>query len=795
MHFYLALFLVALSTLAYEIALTRLLSVVSWYHLSFLAISVAMLGMTVGAIVVFLADRHFRSDRLHATLRGVLYAFAISLPLAVYAICEWTFPSVTSFSGAASTVPAMAIIILAAAIPFLLSGVFISAALTRYPLPINRLYAADLLGAASGCLVILLAMSWLDTPTSIILAAVLPLVAVGLVHESPSPRASLLALVAGVAVSAALVVYGPLLSPQVVKGKQVVEERLDIERWNSHSRVEVHKPRVGNPALWGASQGLVGDMQVHRRGMNIDGEAGTNMYRFLDTQDIEHLQYDVTSIVHVLRDDARVAVVGVGGGKDLQVALWFEQASVTGIELNAIFVDLLQDDLKEYAGLADRPELTLVVDEARSWLSASPEQFDILQMSLIDTCAATGAGAFSLSENGLYTVEAWHTFMDRLSERGIFTVSRWFAEGDLGETGRMVSLAVAVLLERGISEPARHIALVTNGFVATLLVGRAPFIESDLERLQERSAYYGHGVAVLPGRTPAHPLLARVLQARTPAELETVAASSSLNIAPPTDQSPYFFNMLKLGGLAEGRSRGLLNSGVLTGNIAATYTLLSLIAALLALSLPLIFGPVWLAGRVSGAATVRLPLVPGCFFALIGTGFMAVEMGLLQYLSVFLGHPVYGLGILLFAVIASTGVGSLFSDRLPLARRGGMIALVSLTLLSTVLAYLLLSRYLSDWIVLSIPLKALISIAIIAPLGLLMGCYFPTAMNLVRGRHEAAMPWFWALNGFFGVLAAALATFLAIYVGIWVNFLIGLVCYALTLPCLFRLGREESVSA
>ena len=170
--------------------------------------------------------------------------------------------------------------------------------------------------------------------------------------------------------------------------------------------------------------------------MNIDGAAGTSLRRFNQREDIEHLFYDVTSIAYYLRPTGKACIIGVGGGRDIQCALLFGHDQVVGIELNPIFIDLLKTRFRDFAGI-NRPGVRLVVDEARSYLSRSTESFDLLQMSLTDTWAATGTGAYSLSENTVYTVEAWKVFLSRLSESGIFTVSRWHSEKELGETGRV----------------------------------------------------------------------------------------------------------------------------------------------------------------------------------------------------------------------------------------------------------------------------------------------------------------------------------------------------------------------
>jgi spermidine synthase len=201
-----------------------------------------------------------------------------------------------------------------------------------------------------------------------------------------------------------------------------------------------------------------------------------------------------------LRPHGPACVIGVGGGRDIQSALLFGHSSVVGIEINPIFIDLLKNRYRQFANIADRKEVTLVVDEARSYLSRHDEKFSFLQMSLIDTWASTGAGAMTLSENSLYTVEAWKLFIDRLSDDGVFTVSRWYNPTQLGETGRLVSLAVEALLQSGVNRPYDHLALVTQGKCATLILSRKPFSENDNEKLVATCDRLQHSLARLPTR-------------------------------------------------------------------------------------------------------------------------------------------------------------------------------------------------------------------------------------------------------------------------------------------------------
>ena len=361
----------------------------------------------------------------------------------------------------------------------------------------------------------------------------------------------------------------------------------------------------------------------------------------------------------------------------------FGVSEVVGVEINPIFIDLLTRRFSDYTAIGRQPGITFEVDEARSWFARTDRSFDIIQMSLIDTWAATGAGAFTLSENGLYTVEAWRIFLERLTPEGVFTVSRWYAPGEVNETGRMVSLAVATLQDPRGDRPE---AAPVHGLVGQCRDPRdvaLAAVRSSPGGLRKAAATYEFSVLLDPQAPAASPLLESIVSAPDRSALKRATEASYLDLSPPTDARPFFFNQLRLDRLFDQDVFALASRpGVYGGNLSATLTL----AMLILISAHSRRGDDHRsaavhrereANRLIGAGTV--------YFALIGIGFMMAEIALLQRISVFLGHPVYALSVVLFSLILSTGVGSLASERVPLdssARLIGWSALTSLYLFS-----------------------------------------------------------------------------------------------------------------
>ena len=787
---YLGTALIAFSMLALQVALTRLLSVTSWYHLAFFAVSTAMLGMTAGATTVYLRPRWFSDDRIIASITAACLGSAIAIPLSLLLICLLPLTQSPSIMALVS----LLLTTIACSFPYYCSGIAIAIILTKLQLPIGKLYASDLIGASFGCLFVLGGLEILDAPSLILLCGAISALAAFCFARSNgkiNTRRSALwmfVLLCMLSIGNSLTIYG--IRPFVVKGHVEPLGRRLIERWNSFSRVVVEKEFKGEPQYWAASPFAPLNGPIAQHVMSIDGSAGTTLRRFNSLDDIAHLKYDSPNLAYYLRPRGGACIIGVGGGRDIQSAILFGHEKIIGIDVNPIFINLLQREFRDFAGVAQRDGVELYVDEARSLLSRKPDQYSIIQMSLVDTWAATGAGAFSLSENGLYTVEAWQVFINRLADDGIFTVSRWHNTANLGEIGRLVSLAVASLLKADIPNPSRHIAIATTGGLSTLLLSKQPFTKQDIATLKRVASNLRFDLVIVPDEIPRDAVLRGILSAHSEGALRRAINNKNLNYEPPTDENPYFFNMLRLQHIGEAFHAG---SGVVQGNLIASITLCGLILSLVVIALVTIVIPLKIAAPLSGKELSPVEFWSGAlYFSLIGAGFMFVEIALIQRLSIFLGHPVYALGILLFTIVLSSGIGSYLSESLPLTRVPWMFAYPLLTSLLITAMPKVLTAVVTSMITFPMTSKIVVSIVVIFPLGIFMGFFFPTGMRLVKSVTASETPWYWALNGIFGVLASALAVFFSIYFGISTNFYIAAACYTTILVSLYVMKDKDS---
>lgn len=803
-RFYGGLFLITMATLMVQIIQTRILSVVAWHHLAFFAIGCAMFGLTLGAVWVYLKKDRFTQSTLSWDLTAFSAAFAVSI--AVSLAVQMTLSPVIRMS--ATAIVTWAELMIALGVPFVFSGIVVSLALTRSPYPIGKVYGADLAGAAMGCLGVLALLNLTDGPAAVLWAAVFAAMAplmfagsdlgeapatpgrvLGLLHKRR--RLLLLVLLAAATVNHLDTDYRGL-RPMFIKYRTVLLANFPMfEEWNTFSRIAVYDIAERKPIMWGASPTFDPEKWlIDQRHVNIDDSAATYAYRLEgDMAKAGFLKYDVTNLAYYLGNQAKSLVLGSGAGRDMISARIFGVRDITGVEINPILHRLLtaEPGFADFTGINKTKGFHFINDEARSWVARNQDRFDVIQMSLIDTEAATGAGAFSLTENGLYTVESWRLYFQHLTAGGVFSVSRWFNPGYVNETGRLVSLAVAALLEEGAENPNQHLFLATADSIANLIVSRNPLTPQAIETLEKTARKLGFKIVISPRHPAASPVLGEILASKDRARMDGLGSEGPIDLTPATDDRPFFFNVLppldlKRMMAALQQTRPL---GVTSGNLFAAKTLFNLFLISVILVAATVVMPLRYATKDIGN---RLAMAGTAYFLLIGIGFMVAEISLIQRFSVFLGHPTHSLSIVLFSLILATGVGSFLSDRLPLNGQGIFRAWAIVTG-----GYLLSIPYWLEDVTTAfagdvLMIRALITIAVLVPAGLLMGFGFPTGMRMISAVNPMPTPWFWGINGAAGVLASAYAVASSITFGISATLAVGGVCYLLLIAAAGAIG-------
>ncbi len=786
---YIGLFLITLATLMYEILLTRIFSVTMWYHFAFMAISITMFGMTVGAILVYLFPGYFTAQRAkqHLSVCSLLFAVFIIFSFLTH-LCI-PFPRHLSRHLSLMSIYSIMLSYSIISLPFIFSGITVCLALTKFPKQVSRLYAADLLGAAAGCVLFIFTLRLTDGPTAVFVVALFACIgAVFFITETGHKKLMRIGIITIALISSFIILNSFMASKQqslirLMWVKGAAEQRPLYEKWNSFSRVTV----IGNPDEpsvplgYGISPTYKYDHKVKQMYIFIDAAAETTLTHFDgDFKKLDYLKYDIVNLVHYIKSDSKVLAVGSGGGRDILSALMFGQKSVLGVEINDEIVDIVTKRYRDFAGrLDEHPKVKFVNDEARSFIARSKDKFDIIQVSLIDTWAATAAGAFVLTENALYTVEAWKLFLEHLTDGGVLTFSRWYFRDRPGEVYRLASLANAALKEIGVKDARRHIiiARVMKGKkadspegVGTILVSKSPFSDRDIGIVKDICGKMKFEIVLSPSYS-LDPTFADLASGKN---LKSLFRRFPINISPPTDNNPFFFHMLRLRDIFK---KELWDQGGASFNMKAVLVLGSILITVVVLTSLCIIIPLILTTRKNA---LRGSFCLFVFFAAIGLGFMMVEISQMQRLIVFLGHPTYSLTVVLFSLLLSSGLGS-YSTHMIKGDAGRFSKNVTkrlMLLLGVLAVFGLITPYAITYFQSAImPGRILLSVAILFPLGFFMGMPFPIGMKVASSKSESLTPWLWGINGATSVCASVLAIVIALAFGISASFWVGFSCY------------------
>jgi hypothetical protein len=776
-----------------ELALTRIFSVTMYYHFAFLAISIALFGLSASGVYVFIARRALgrRSTAGLLATHALVYAAATILALAMLVRIH------VGLNYSPANLGLMIAIYVLASLPFFTGGAVVSLAVSRLAARINHVYAADLIGAAFGCLLLIPLLNRLGAPGVVIGAAALAALA-ALLFAPAERRVRIGGIAAAIVLVPLSLHVTDLATLDIVVTKGHRGDRILFNKWNSFSRIAVYDREHGDWSLSATYQGP----RPETRYMDIDSAASTPILGLPggDLTRAAYLKYELTAFGYHLKDDAAAGgaaadgsttqdggafrgfsalVIGPGGGRDLASALVFGAVRVDGVEINPIIArDVMGGRFREFSGsIYDRPRVRVFVDDGRSYVRRTRDRYDVIQASLVDTWAATAAGAYTLSENTLYTVEAFTDYFDHLTDQGVVSITRWLFDGL-----RLVSLAREACRRRGV-ELKDRIAVIGSGRVANFLFKRTPFTAEEIAKLRDRARALGFAVIYLPGPIDGADSLAAVDESvggvkardyRTLIEAADPAAfyaSYRMDVTPTTDDRPFFFHTTKLEDqfdVAFGRS-------MLFGNgLSALLTLMGISAVLVVL---FIVGPLALAAR-------ELPrgwLVWLCYFGTLGAGFMLIEVALLQRFVLLLGHPVYSLTITLFSLLLGTGIGSFLARRVPLPRLPFRIIAASIVVVGiSVLAIYVLPATIARAMVLDRAARLALAAALILPAGIVMGQPLPAGVRLLSARHPELIPWAWGLNGALSVVGATVAVFIAMNWGFSATLACGAAVYLAT---------------
>jgi hypothetical protein len=764
---YLGLGFTTMATLIMELALTRIFSVVFYYHFAFLAISIALFGLGAGGVFSYVVSA--RPGNVYEKLGTLALSASLSVLFVLWFILSRENNDILTLAG----------VYFATAIPFFLAGTIVSIAISEAIERVHRAYFFDLAGAAVGCLLLILFLDVAGGPGAVIAAAAVYAIAAALwYNQARQDSLRIVAVLAALLMVTLLVVNGKVhwFDVRWAKGERIPEERFSA--WNSFSRVgviEQHNPD-GSP-YW-----LI----------RIDADAATGIATYdwgrgLAEPDRANLLRQGQGLPYAMRPGAKTLVIGPGGGYDVSRALASGSKDVTAVEINPLIANKIMQDVmvKENFGIYLRPEVHLHVEDGRSFVRSSTEKYQVLQATLVDTWASTAAGAFALSENNLYTSDAFYDYLSHLTDDGLLVFTRWGFEPPR-ESLRLVSLAMDALGRLGEANTAAHVIAVRddatkiNGWGAqdTVLISRKPFTAADTENARRLTAESHMDVVYVPGQpagASANNAFGQLLSSSNPAALWN---DYQYDVSPVGDDRPFFFYTVQ--------PRDLWNF-VRNGNQqSADYKINR--------AVPLLFGLMGLSIVVTGLILVLPRLVLGSrlprqknvvkflwYFLCLGAGYILVQVALIQKFVLLLGHPTYALTVIVFSMLVASGAGSYLSGRVVAGDDTRLVyVLAAVALLVGILAFVStpLVTAAAGW---PLAAKLFLTTLAVAPAALLMGMPFPSGLRRLEKRHAPSVRWAWSLNAAASVLGSASAIFLAIYIGLRSTLLVGAALYVCAL--------------
>lgn len=838
---YVGVGLLAGSVILLQIALTRVFAVMMWHHLTYMAISIAMLGFGAAGslLTVRRDDRDATIDVLATQLAKWSACYGASVVLCFFLATRIPIDTLALWREKINLLH-LALLYLIVLVPFGFAGTVIGLALTRIVRDVNRLYFADLVGSGLGGAVSVVLLSTLGSSSTVIAASSLGLLA-ALAFCMGGSRRSLRLYVplwlASLALAATLAGIGPRWLEWEIPfapGKEFARQPdgAVIDRIpSSTAEIEVGPPLVGLPGI-GGNFGDVDRKKVALRTVGQDGTAPTMLFEnaaslerfpFLDDSQSGSAYVALAARGHPATD---VAVIGVGGGIDVMIALYAGARSVTAIEFNSAMVEMVTRRYDDYLGGLFDPDdgphaerVELVNAEGRAFMRRDEVQYDVIQLSGVDSFTALSTGAYTLAESYLYSIEAVQDFYGSLNEGGIVNYSRFFMEYPKKprETLRLANIAREALERLGVENPQRHILVFLGNDWASTMIRRGPFTRVEVDALHEfarRQGFWGIVFDPLqvdesprptprpekPGMRPlfdafAHnQMLFSALLRGSAAERREIESRYEYDITPTTDDNPFFFNYYRYSGLWKDSDASTPSDEAT--NQAEAWRLIRmlatdpyhpdfpvghmvLLASLVQIALVatlLIFVPL----RALDRRGLRLPdrwrIL--AYFAALGMGFMFVEIVLMQKMVMFLGHPTYSISVVLTSLLLSAGVGSLIAGRIAHVSPATLLRLTPFLIAALALEWIAVEYLLPEALSWALPARIATVVVTITPLGVALGMPFPLGLRVVAQRAPELLPWAWAINGFLSVLSSVLCIVLAMAVGFSAVFITSAIIYA-----------------
>ena len=781
-------FLISAAAIGYELLLMRVLSIVQWHHFAYMIISLALLGY--GASGPFIAlFRRTLEPRFEQAFATCAFAFSIAMVACFVAGQRVPFNALEIIWDRTQFLN-LALMYLVFFVPFFFAACCVGLALTCRSEAISRLYFCDLAGAGAGAVLIVSMLLVVFPQSALILLVALALIASMLVGNSSTARVPLRIGQFTWLVVLAVIVFndGLTLRPSEYKGLSQAMQVVDARALTQASSplgllTVVDSPTVPIRLAPGLSFNTR-HVPPEQLAVFTDADGMSAITRYDGDRESVAFLADVTAALpYALLDQPDVLILGAGGGSDVLLALYHDANHVDAVELNPRMTGLVADTYAKFAGhIYDDPRVVLHTAEARGYVAQSERRYDLVQIGLLDSFAAAGAGVQALNESYLYTVEAIREYLADLRPGGVVAITRW-VKMPPRDSLKLAAIAIEALEQAGEVDPGRRIAAIRSWNTVTLLIKNGVFLASEIDAIREFAWSRSFDTAYFPGITSAdsnrfnlldRPWLHDGIQAMLGDGADRFFADYKYFIEPATDDRPYFSHFFKWRSLPEvmamraSGGAGLIEWAYLI--VVTTLVQAAVIGGLLIL-LPL--------SRITRTWTGGVRY--GTYFLALGLAFLFVEIAFIQKFTLFLSHPLYAVAVVLASFLVFAGAGSACSLRMAERAAARDVRPVSIAVAGIVaiaaLYLLLLPPLFGRFIGVADSARILISVLLIAPLAFFMGMPFPLGLRRVAERAPDFVPWAWGINGFASVVSAVLATLLAIHFGFTVVIVIAMIIY------------------
>jgi hypothetical protein len=656
--------------------------------------------------------------------------------------------------------------------------------LAAYPRHVNRLYGADLFGAALGCTLAVAGLTWLDAPGALAVCAAVFLVAGALYAGASGLRAALMAsgvvLLAAAPFAHRVVEFVPTDTKALGRALKNPRTKVLLTRWSPVNRVDLYRVSGWRGGFW---DGVGRSPHYHGPGPRVlaiqyDGHNGSDIYEVTGDGSLGMLDHNILATPYVFGDRRDVLVIGVGGGIDVVNALHHGTSHVTGVELQPITVELLKGRLNRWTGgWFRRPEVELVAGEGRHYVRSHNDRYDLIQITAVDTFSAQSTGAYVLAESYLYTVEAFSDYLSRLTDEGVISIvlgDPLYRDASLPPPlgTRLALIARTALERRGVASSGEHIVAIgrprtarsarpenpiRGALTQNLIVKSTPFAASELEAIRTFATDQGFTLLYTPDAS-GDTAFERLIRA-APDELDRYLGEARFALRPVSDDRPFFYHVLRWRSLLTGEGIVWYFPGSATGQAV----LLMMLGQALLLGGTMIMLP--LVRRGTGKLAPRITLAFLAYFLALGLGFLLVEISFVQKYVLILGYPTYSLSVTIFSLLVFAAAGAVLSRRGWRNPRAFLAVLLAVTLALISLEVVALPWVREFALRLSLPARILVTVLLQLPIGLALGMYFPTGLEMLRRIEPDLIPWAWAVNGVASVTSAVLAVILGMALG------------------------------